>query len=470
MTPDSELLAVFARTNSEDAFTKLVKRHVNLVYSAALRQLNGDEHLAQDVAQSVFTDLARKADVLKRRESLIGWLYTSAHFAAAKIVRTEIRRRDREEIFMRDPNLEAAPELDWEKLHPVLDDAMHELKEADRDAILLRYFENRPFAEMGAQLGLSENAARMRVERAVEKLRMILAQRGLTAGATLATVISANAVQLAPASLVATLTAASLLTTGTGTITLLKIMTLTKLKIAASTLVVAGTATAFVLQHQAQEKLRSDNATLSQQLSQFRTDNESLSNRLTMAGDAPKFSDAQYNELMQLRGEVDVLRKQIGGFKKAQLELAQKEKEMGRALAASQSEIVRAMAKAKFKADEIRVVNNVKQICLAFHIVAGDHNGQFPTNLNEEVLLALGSTNLMAYAQTEIELVNQSIPNQNSHPGMIQMRERAPRQDPDGKWKRIYGLVDGSVQTATSDDGNFDAWEKQNTELPPAIQ
>jgi RNA polymerase sigma factor (sigma-70 family) len=292
MTPDSELLAAFARTNSEDAFAELVKRHVNLVYSAALRQLNGDEHLAKDVAQSVFTDLARKADTLKRRESLTGWLYTSAHFAAAKTIRTETRRRDREEIFMRDPNPEAAPELDWEKLRPVLDDAMHELTESDQDAILLRYFENRPFAELGAQLGLSENAARMRVERALEKLRAILAQRGLTAGATLATVISGNAVQIAPASLVVTLTAASLLTAGTGTVTFLKIMTLTKLKLAASALVVAGTATAFVLQHQAQEKLRMDNATLSQQLSQSRTDNESLSNRIATAADSPKFSEA----------------------------------------------------------------------------------------------------------------------------------------------------------------------------------
>src|SRR5580692_8305022 len=148
MTPDCELLRQFARTNSEDAFAELVRRHVNLVYSAALRQINGDAHLAQDVAQMVFTDLARKAGSLSRRESLTGWLYTSAHFAAAKIVRTQNRRRDREEKFMREPVHENAPEADWEKLRPTLDDAMHELKEADREAILLRYFENRPFIQV----------------------------------------------------------------------------------------------------------------------------------------------------------------------------------------------------------------------------------------------------------------------------------------------------------------------------------
>src|SRR5271154_5614426 len=109
MTPDSELLRQFATTNSEDAFAELVKRHVNLVYSAALRQVNGDEHSAKDVAQTVFADLARKASSLSRREILTGWLYTSAHFAAAKIVRGENRRRDREEKFMREPTSETAP-------------------------------------------------------------------------------------------------------------------------------------------------------------------------------------------------------------------------------------------------------------------------------------------------------------------------------------------------------------------------
>ena len=168
MTPDSELLRRYAETKSEEAFAELARRHVNLVYSTALRQVNGDTHLAQDVAQTVFTDLARKAASLAHRAALTGWLYTSAHFATAKAVRAESRRRDHEETFMREPIAETAPEPDWNKLRPVLDAVMHELKEPDRDAILLRFFENRPFADIGAQSGLNENAARMRVERALE--------------------------------------------------------------------------------------------------------------------------------------------------------------------------------------------------------------------------------------------------------------------------------------------------------------
>jgi len=317
MTPDSELLAAFARTNSEDAFGELVRRHVNLVYSAALRQVNGDAHLAQDVAQTVFTDLARKAGSLARRESLTGWLYTSAHFAAAKIIRGENRRRDREEQFMREtegsgtgvPPIQSANELaEWESLRPTLDDAMHELKEADREAILLRYFENRQFAEVGAKLGLNENAARMRVDRALEKLRDIFTKRGITTATALASVISANAVQLAPAGLAAALTTTSIVTAGTGTFILMKILTATKLKLGFSALVVAAAATAFVIQNQAQENLRMDNAVLTQQLAQLQTDNQSLSNRLATIDDSKMLSDDQFNELLKLRGEVGVLR------------------------------------------------------------------------------------------------------------------------------------------------------------------
>ncbi len=202
---------------------------------------------------------------------------------------------------------------DWEQIRPALDDAMHELKETDREAILLRYFENRQFAEVGVKLGLNENAARMRVERALEKLRAIFAKRGITTATALASVISANAVQLAPANLAVTLTTASIATAGTGTFTLLKIMTVTNLKFGISALVVAGTATAFVVQHQAQTKLRDEGEALRQQITQLQANNESLSNRLSAAvvakpQSSQSLSNEQFIELLKLRGEVGHLK------------------------------------------------------------------------------------------------------------------------------------------------------------------
>ena len=202
----NELLHRYAVDGSEPAFTELVRQHIDLVYSAALRQVNGDASAAQDITQEVFTDLARKASKLAGHTSLTGWLYTSARFQAAKAQRAELRRQTRERSslamneFLQRPDMPAA----WLELRPVLDDVMHELNEADREAVLLRYFERKPMAEIGARLGLSENAARMRVDRALEKLRAKLSKRGITStAAALAPMLTERAVGAAPATLVA---------------------------------------------------------------------------------------------------------------------------------------------------------------------------------------------------------------------------------------------------------------------------
>jgi hypothetical protein len=339
---------------------------------------------------------------------------------------------------------------------------MHELKDADREAILLRYFENRQFAEIGGKFGLNENAARMRVERALEKLRAVFLRRGVAATTALASVISANAVQIAPAGLAATLTSASLAGAGTGTFTLLKIMTLTQLKLGVTALAVAGATTALVVQHQAQTRLHEENTSLHRQLTQLQADNESLSNRLTATGDGKPLSDEQMNELLKLRGEVGMLRKQVNEFQKSEQNRARMERE-----AATKSEVEFAPAKLQFEANETKSVNDIKRIGIAFHLFAGDHQNQFPTNINEVDLSYFGSTNLIEFAQDQVELVNVNISNLKTYPQAILMRERTARQDPDGKWRRIYCLADGSVQTATSDNGNFDVWEKQNTFSPP---
>src|SRR3982750_4785285 len=144
MKDDATLLAGYVRNRSETDFAELVRRHVNLVYSSALRQVNGDTHLAQDVTQTVFTDLARKASSLTSHRVLAGWLFTSTRFAAAKMVRGEQRRRRREQEVHSMQEISASDSsaaLDWNRLRPVLDDALAELNDRDRDAILLRNLE-----------------------------------------------------------------------------------------------------------------------------------------------------------------------------------------------------------------------------------------------------------------------------------------------------------------------------------------
>jgi RNA polymerase sigma factor (sigma-70 family) len=229
MTDDGELLRRYHDERSEEAFTELVQRHVNLVYFAALRRVGDDAHLADDVTQKVFADLARKAASLKDRSVLAGWLYTSTRFVAAQTVRSERRRRNHEQEAHTMHELHSASEPDWDRLRPMIDEAMDELNEREREALLLRFFENRPLAEVGAKFSLSPDAARMRVDRALEKLGRLLAKRGLAStSAALAAAFVTQSALAAPAGLVMKIAAGTLSQIGTstaGTLTLWKILT-----------------------------------------------------------------------------------------------------------------------------------------------------------------------------------------------------------------------------------------------------
>jgi RNA polymerase sigma factor (sigma-70 family) len=219
MTDDAQLLRRYVEGKSEAAFAELVRCHLGLVYGVALRQTGGDTALAEDVAQQVFTDLARKARSLSDRAVLGGWLYRSTQFAASNVVRVERRRRAREEEAQRmhEQNQDPATTAEWEKLRPVLDAAVGELGERDRDAVVLRFFEGRAFAEIGAALRLSEDAARMRVERALEKLRVLLARRGVTStGAALGLALAGQPGLAAPVGLAAAVTSTALAGAGAG--------------------------------------------------------------------------------------------------------------------------------------------------------------------------------------------------------------------------------------------------------------
>lgn len=200
MNTDAELLERYANEQEEAAFAELVRRHLPMVYAAALRHVGGDAHGAQDVAQAVFTALARKAAGLNRQAGLAGWLYLATHHAAAALVRGARRRRVREqEAHAMQELMSDSAGGDWALIRPVLDDAMRALSDTDREAVLLRYFEQRAYADVGVALNMSGDAARMRVDRALEKLRTLLGRRGITStSAALGALLASQAVALPP--------------------------------------------------------------------------------------------------------------------------------------------------------------------------------------------------------------------------------------------------------------------------------
>jgi RNA polymerase sigma factor (sigma-70 family) len=268
MTDDAELLRRYADDRSEAAFSELVGRHVDLVYSSALRQCRGAHHRAQEVTQMVFSDLARKASSLVRHPVLPAWLHRSSHLAALELFRREGRRQRYERAAGNEASVEtpAGEAVVWEAVGPVLDQAIDALDERDRQAILLRYFGNRPYAEVGQRLRISENAARMRVDRALEKLHEILARRGITSSsAALAAVLSGGAVAAAPAGVATASTSAAMSAAAGAGAAWFALMTSTKLNFSLAAAILMAGAAVVAVQEQSGRKASAEQAAMSLQ-------------------------------------------------------------------------------------------------------------------------------------------------------------------------------------------------------------
>lgn len=319
---DAQLLRDYADHADEPAFRELVNRHAGLVYASALRQVTSPD-LARDVAQSVFTDLARKASVLAEtlteNSSLLGWLYRSTRFTALNQLRDDRRRLARKRQVMEhfNPAAETAP--DWEQVQPVLDAAMADLNDEDRDALLLRFFKNHDFRAIGSVLGVSDDAAQKRVSRALERLRTHLTSRGVTTSAVaLSTALSANAAPVAPAGLAAALSTGALAGTTiatTATVTAIKTIAMTTLQ---KTLITATLAAAIgtgiyearqaaTLQSQVQI-LQQQQAPLAEQLRQLQRERDAATNRLASLSEGMAATKSNNTELLKLRGELTRLR------------------------------------------------------------------------------------------------------------------------------------------------------------------
>jgi RNA polymerase sigma factor (sigma-70 family) len=341
MTSDLDLLRQFARENSQDAFTEIVRRHVNLVYSAALRQVRSPQ-LAEEVAQSVFADLARDAGKLNSETILTAWLYAVTRRTAIDAIRKESRRQLREQIAVEMNDMNATAN-NWTQIEPLLDDAMAALDETDRAAILLRYFENKNLREVGEGLKISDDAAQKRVSRAVERLREFFSKRKITVGASgLVAVISASAVQAAPVGLAVTISAAALAGTAVTTSTLIaattKTIVMTTFQKIAMTAALTATIGGGIYEakqaHDARNavaKLQAEQTPLAMENARLQAEANKLSELLADAKDQKQLTQAQFNELLKLRGQMGV--KQANAeivndpaFQQAQIWLAKEKK------------------------------------------------------------------------------------------------------------------------------------------------
>jgi RNA polymerase sigma factor (sigma-70 family) len=320
---DAELLREYAENGGEAAFTEIVSRHMDLVYSAALRQV-GSPEIARDVAQSVFIDLARKAPSLAHKEdngaSLIGWLYRSTRFAALTLVRGDRRREAREIQAMQDSNPDSEVSPDWEHVRPTLDEAMASLSDADRDALLMRFFKNQDYRAVGAAIGVSENTAQQRVLRALEKLRKSLARQGITTStAALFIALSANAVQAAPVGLAATISALAVMagpalstTTAIAAAKTIAMTTLQKALITATLAAAVGTGIYETRQvsnlRERVQTLEQQQAPLAAQIQKLEQERNDATNQLALMSEATSRANSNTIELLRLRSAVGTLR------------------------------------------------------------------------------------------------------------------------------------------------------------------
>jgi RNA polymerase sigma factor (sigma-70 family) len=328
MTTDAELLGQFigapATRAGQDAFTALVDRHLNLVYSAALRQVRSPQ-LAEEISQSVFTQLARHAASLKPGTILAAWLHRVTYHAAIDVVRSEGRRQAREQIACEMSRLMDDNAVDWTLIEPLLDQAVQALDETDRAAVIMRFFENKSLREVGEALGTSDDAAQKRISRALERLREHFVGHKIAAAATgLATVISAHAVQAAPVGLSASVASGSLaaavsipISTSLTTAKIIAMTTLQKITIGAA-LVAATVTIGYQHRHISQlqkqtaafVKQPADDKALNAQIAQLQQERDAATNELASLKEENAALKNRPTEVLKLRGQVGTLQDQ----------------------------------------------------------------------------------------------------------------------------------------------------------------
>lgn len=465
--PDPQLLREYAERRSQTAFAELVRRHVDLVFSVA-RRLLVDPHLAEDVTQNVFVVLAREAGTVAAKvESgvpLSAWLHTTTRNQAVTVVRTEQRRREREQKAVDMQNSPTSnPEPPWDRVAELLDPALASLGEQDRHAILLRYFERKSAREIGERFGWSEEAAQKRVSRALDRLREVLVDRGLAVrSASLAGGLAVRAVEAAPAGLAATVTAgvASAVwvpAAGTASGSFLIMTNLTKLVVAS--LALAAVTGVVLLQHR-------EIGRLADELASARA---ALVVRVPAAGTNPvPTTSAPSEELLRLRGEVASLRRLAGEVEALRRENARLAAAKAGPEASPPATLDQVLEEDRQKG--IARLNYMKDWGLAVWKYAAVHGDQMPARL-EDAQPHLELEDDPGWLKPEqFELLYRGSLRTLSDPSrtiIVREREPFPSVNPERPgWKRTYLFADGHAEILYRADGNFEDWERERTAAP----
>jgi len=451
----------YVQTGSDQAFGKLVTCYCDLVYSAALRRVGHDGQLAQDVAQQVFTDLARKAKALPRDVFLAGWLYQHTCFISAHTVRSERRRQARERQALEMNAHHDSTDAVWRELAPVLEEAMSHLNARDRNAVVLRFFERQPFHAVGHTLGMSEDGARKRVERALDKLRSFFGRRGISVtAALLAETLNTQAVTAAPAGMAAAMTATSLAgaaSTPSLNLLLLKLMAVTKFQIAVAGITL-GLAGLIVYQTHTWALLRDENRSLTAQLTQ--TDARRHADAAPASAVQPAGDQGELRELMRLRGEAGRLRDQMA--------MATREAKSA-SLARQKGPADTLAAQIELQQRQIAKLNDSKLLALAFLMYADKNQGQSPANFDQMASFLPDEFKKQTNVTTDdFAIVYQGSVNAVTNPNdLVIISEKTAVQNPfgEGNWQKTYVFADGHSELHGAPDGNFGPWESQH--FPP---
>jgi RNA polymerase sigma factor (sigma-70 family) len=314
MSEDVNLLRRYAEDGSQADFTAFAQRHLSFVYNTALRRTSGDPHRAAEITQLVFIDVARRARPLSRHQALAGWLHVATKNIALNLARSEARRRTRETV-AHQMNADAGtetPRLNWGSLSGVIDSALDELSPSDREAILARFFEARSFAEIGVQLRLSENAARMRVDRALAKLRTALRRHGIdSTGAALTTALSQPVMATVPAGLSTSACGAAFASATAPAVGWIAFLAMNKVKTAAIAALAAAMLTPPLVELRANRQLRAELSMLRDAHTTAARENSHLAEAATHTVDDVFSTD--FAELNRLRARAAVLRTRPDG-------------------------------------------------------------------------------------------------------------------------------------------------------------